>query len=98
MSTLRKGSTGTAVRELQKLLNLTGAGLTVDGDFGTKTLNAVKAFQKENGLTVDGVVGAKTWAKLKALENPVIGIINDCVKDIQALPSFKKFMELIGND
>ncbi|MFE2379156.1 peptidoglycan-binding protein [Streptomyces sp. NPDC059398] len=38
----------------------------VDGDFGAKTLAAVKKFQKVHGLTVDGEVGAHTWAKLYA--------------------------------
>ncbi len=37
----------------------------VDGDFGNKTLTAVKAFQLLHALKVDGVVGPKTWAELK---------------------------------
>lgn len=57
---LTKGSKGTAVKWLQIALG----GLTVDGDFGDKTLVAVKAFQTRNGLTVDGEVGPKTWAAL----------------------------------
>jgi peptidoglycan hydrolase-like protein with peptidoglycan-binding domain len=36
----------------------------VDGYFGTKTLTAVRQYQKANGLTVDGIVGKKTWEKL----------------------------------
>ena len=95
MSTLRKGSTGAEVKELQRLLNLAGAGLTVDGDFGTKTHNAVIKFQKDNGLEVDGIVGSNTWVKLKALDYHAIAIINECVEDIQSLPSFKKLMELM---
>lgn len=62
---LRKGSTGSTVKALQILLN--GYGYScgkVDGSFGAKTLEAVKAFQKAKGLTVDGSVGAKTWAAL----------------------------------
>ena len=38
--------------------------LAVDGDFGNKTLEAVKDYQKVNGLVVDGIVGVKTWEKL----------------------------------
>ena len=67
MQTLRSGSRGTQVKVLQWLLNETGyhAG-TVDGIFGSKTYEAVKAYQKANGLTVDGVAGKNTWSKILA--------------------------------
>ena len=39
-------------------------GLDVDGVYGTKTKNAVAAYQTSNGLSVDGVCGPKTWASL----------------------------------
>lgn len=62
---LKKGSKGSAVRALQILLNGYGYNCgSADGDFGTKTETALKAFQKANGLTVDGIAGAKTWQKL----------------------------------
>lgn len=57
--TLRRGSTGAAVKELQSLLNL-----SADGAFGAKTEAAVKAFQSARGLTSDGIVGAATWGAL----------------------------------
>lgn len=57
---LRLGSTGDAVRQLQEQLSALGHVVPVDGDFGGKTLAAVKAFQEANGLKVDGVVGATT--------------------------------------
>ncbi|MDR1564872.1 MAG: peptidoglycan-binding protein [Oscillospiraceae bacterium] len=63
-TTVKKGSKGATVRQLQTLLNKNGAKLAVDGDFGTKTLAAVKAYQKAKGLVVDGVVGVKTWGVL----------------------------------
>lgn len=56
---LRKGSKGTEVEKLQKLLYL-----KVDGIFGDLTEEAVRAFQKEKGLTVDGIVGDNTWKQL----------------------------------
>ena len=63
--TVRMGSKGTAVGELQKILKAKGYDVgTIDEIFGSKTLAAVKAFQKANGLTVDGIVGVKTWAAL----------------------------------
>ena len=67
-SYLMRGDEGSAVKELQK--NLIAAGYscgTADGDFGTKTEDALKKFQKDYGLTVDGLYGAKTKAKLVAI-------------------------------
>lgn len=65
---IAKGSKGEAVQALQRLLSTYGYSLGTknpfDGDFGTKTDTAVRAYQKENGLEVDGIVGVKTWAKL----------------------------------
>lgn len=65
MNTLRNGSRGTQVLVLQWLLNKAGynAG-AADGIFGSKTLAAVKAYQKAHNLTVDGIVGKNTWAAL----------------------------------
>ena len=69
--TIRKGASGDNVRWLQLMLNEEmGAGLNVDGVFGEKTEEAVKAFQKAHPfLTVDGIVGPKTWAALEACED-----------------------------
>jgi N-acetylmuramoyl-L-alanine amidase len=59
------GSTGSEVKQIQEKLKRWGyySG-NVDGIFGSKTLAAVKYFQRKNGLTVDGIVGPAT---LKAL-------------------------------
>lgn len=57
---LANGSTGVRVRLVQTWLG----GLTVDGIFGDKTQEAVKAYQRKKGLAADGLVGAKTWAAL----------------------------------
>ena len=46
------------------MLKKRGYTLKTDGIFGTKTEEAVEAFQADNGLVVDGVVGSKTWGKL----------------------------------
>lgn len=61
---VRQGAEGVAVRELQTALNSTGANLGVDGDFGPRTRNAVRDFQRANNLTVDGVVGPNTLRAL----------------------------------
>lgn len=59
MTTIKKGSTGKAVKVAQVIL-----GVSTDGIFGTKTYNAVVAFQKKYGLTQDGIVGTNTWKAL----------------------------------
>lgn len=64
--TLRRGSTGLAVEELQELLNKQGSMVTVDGDFGGATEQAVRLFQAAKGLTADGIVGKVTWKALRA--------------------------------
>ena len=63
---LKNGSSGSDVKALQELLNQLGAGLTVDGQFGSKTEAAVKAFQKKAGLKQDGKYGDQTHAALMA--------------------------------
>lgn len=63
--TLRKGDKNEYVRAWQTFLNLNGYDCgTNDGIFGNKTLNAVKAWQKNHGLVADGIIGPKTWATL----------------------------------
>ena len=68
LNVLQKGAKGEQVKALQRMLCAMGYSLgakkPVDGDFGTKTDAAVRAYQKKNGLTVDGIVGEKTWNKL----------------------------------
>src|SRR5579885_3058111 len=62
--TTSSGSTGSAVKALQRQLNAHGASLTVDGDFGPATQAAVKSFQSSHGLTTDGIAGPQTWNAL----------------------------------
>ena len=62
---LRKGSTGSAVKDLQtKLKKLGFYNASIDGDYGDTTVAAVKAFQKKYNLTADGVAGSETLKKL----------------------------------
>ena len=65
--TLRRGSRGEAVKEMQALLISKGYDLGrwgADGIFGKQTMKAVKAFQKDCGIRVDGVVGPVTYSRL----------------------------------
>ena len=67
LPTLRKGSKGEPVRALQALLILRGQKLTTygtDGDFGSETEIALRAYQKLKGLTIDGICGSDDWKTL----------------------------------
>ena len=64
---LRNGDRGNFVYLLQFILNQYGYNLSVDGIFGSRTLNAVRDFQQNNSLNVDGLVGPNTWRTLLTL-------------------------------
>ena len=61
---LKEGSVGPAVSAVQWKLDAAGHDVKVDGDFGSKTAAAVRAFQEANNLEVDGIVGQVTWGAL----------------------------------
>lgn len=71
---LRKGSKGTDVLELQ--IRIAGWAsnsaaktyVSIDGDFGPGTENALKRFQSAYGLSPDGVAGSKTYSVLNNLQ------------------------------
>jgi len=66
--TLRRGSKGDMVKKLQTALIDQGFSCGkwgADGDFGSATENAVKAYQEAHGLTPDGIVGEATWNALQ---------------------------------
>ncbi len=63
--TLRMGSYGQNVSELQKALKNFGYYTkAIDGKFGPGTYAAVRRFQMAKGLKADGIVGSKTFAKI----------------------------------
>ena len=66
MASLKRGSTGDAVKTLQENLNKLGYNCgAVDGKFGTATEKAVKLFQTDHGLTIDGIAGTQTQTALE---------------------------------
>lgn len=63
--TLKTGSRGDDVKELQKALTEAGFPCgAADGIFGSDTKKAVIEYQKSKGLAADGIVGEKTWSAL----------------------------------
>jgi peptidoglycan hydrolase-like protein with peptidoglycan-binding domain len=67
---LRRGSTGAAVRELQRALVALGwldAEALMDGGgvFGPKTESALKQFQWHQRLPATGKAGQLTWRRLR---------------------------------
>lgn len=74
--TIRKGANNNYVTILQQGLKKLGYDLGtygdnkdgIDGDYGSKTVNAVRKFQTKANIKVDGICGPKTWEALaKAL-------------------------------
>jgi peptidoglycan hydrolase-like protein with peptidoglycan-binding domain len=61
---LKVGSTGRDVEQWQTFLKNQGYyNGAIDGDFGSVTDAATKAYQSANGLASDGIAGVKTMAK-----------------------------------
>lgn len=103
---LSKGDKGEAVTAMQKLLIERGYNLPkygADGDFGSETLSALKAFQTDAGLTVTGVYDTATRAALKAVvtpepvSEPVQEVKRTATATADAKTIWSYLMALIGN-
>jgi len=82
--TMQKGSTGNNVLELQKKLRAMGLYLgTLDGQFGSVTDAAVKAYQRMNGLVVDGIAGPKTLTALGMFSSTTQQVTSEVVAGIE---------------
>ena len=65
---LRRGSTGTAVAQLQSVLAALGyTPGSADGSMGPKTEGALRGFQDDRGITVDGVAGGQTRSAISTI-------------------------------
>ncbi len=67
-TTLRRGSSGSAVRALQRAVG----GLAVDGRFGPNTESRVKAVQRSAGRSASGVVDRATWDVVERRAHPLL--------------------------
>ncbi|MCY8020574.1 peptidoglycan-binding domain-containing protein [Bacillus licheniformis] len=68
---LKKGSSGSQVKALQKRLIAAGFSLPkygADGSYGNETVQAVKALQKKAGIAVDGIYGPATKRRSQLLK------------------------------
>lgn len=66
---LAQGASGEIVEALQRTLNnrMSSARLSIDGDFGPSTKQAVMAFQRSQNLPPTGIVSMETWKALGPL-------------------------------
>jgi peptidoglycan hydrolase-like protein with peptidoglycan-binding domain len=79
---LQFGSQGSAILELQEALHRAGHFQErIDGSFGRKTDEAVRAFQRTVGLSDDGVVGTATWTALTSVGSMPIGAATHTAQD-----------------
>lgn len=80
--TLGVGSSGDAVRTIQRQLNSISNNyplipkLAVDGNYGQSTLDAVKTFQKIFDLPQTGYVDYKTWYEISKVYTAVMRLSN----------------------
>jgi len=66
---LRQGCIGPSVTALQRELIAAGYAVSVDGQFGPQTEQAVRNYQRIKGLVTDGIAGPKTRALLHGQKN-----------------------------
>lgn len=62
---LKEGDAGWSVTQLQESLDRHGAGLPVDGGYGSSTKAAVKTWQSAHDVKSTGVVRLTTWLTLR---------------------------------
>lgn len=99
---IKSGSTGQAVKQLQRFLAALGYSPgPVDGVLGSRTADALRSFQRGRGINPDGVVGPTTRSHIKSVATampalPVLatsgrvirpGYRGSDVKDLQQLLS-----------
>lgn len=80
------------------LLNLhvdPGPNLKIDGNFGTKTLAALKKYQTAQNLRVDGVVGKATWHRLMYPSKVTRIVQPNAPADVSVWPMPKRIAEVI---
>lgn len=91
---LKRGSKGEDVRKLQQRLIELGYALPrygADGDYGSETVTAVKAFQRDRGLQADGIAGEATLAALYAGQGNTYTVTLHNVPEAEAIALISKY-------
>jgi peptidoglycan hydrolase-like protein with peptidoglycan-binding domain len=78
---LKPGTSGEAVKKLQRAL-----GVTADGQFGPGTQKALREFQSKNGLDADGLAGPATLAKISVFKEITAEIVKKSEVPADAAP------------
>lgn len=92
--TLKRGMKGDDVRRLQQRLIELGYALPkygADGEYGSETVTAVKAFQLDRGLEADGIAGEKTLAALYAGQGNTYTVTLHNVPEAEAIALISKY-------
>ncbi len=80
-TTLKVGTKGSAVKELQRnLITLGYLANGADGIFGSKTKAAVLQYQKRNALATDGIAGSKTVSAIQREVGCINTVMNTAKK------------------
>ena len=58
----QRGTKGPLAAAIQAALCEAGHSLDIDSEFGPKTENALREYEKNNGLEVDGIAGPAPYA------------------------------------
>lgn len=91
---LKRGMKGEDVRRLQQRLIELGYALPkygADGEYGSETATAVKAFQRDRNLTVDGIAGEATLAALYAGQDNTYTVTLHNVPEAEAIALISKY-------
>ena len=91
---LKRGMKGDDVRRLQQRLMELGYALPrygADGDYGSETVTAVKAFQLDRGLEADGIAGEATLAALYAGQGNTYTVTLHNVPEADAIALIGKY-------
>ena len=91
---LKRGMKGEDVRRLQQRLIELGYALPkygADGEYGSETATAVKAFQRDRNLTADGIAGEATLAALYAGQDNTYTVTLHNVPEAEAITLISKY-------
>lgn len=86
METIKKGSSGEAVKKMQELLHMSNC----NGVFCAETESVLIEYQMTHGLVPDGICGPKSWASLLAVPAPKATTTITIEQLCQIMPTTKK--------